>query len=157
VVEAALDQARVVKNSGEGREPAGVVAVAATPINEVGADVMRHRISRLQQLLLDALRRHGRVASLESLAALAAGLIPNLDTRPPYGRAPARARYVAVARAVATLRRRGLVDARRTPTKRGRLEWQFGPVGRLRPVWRFSHPGTRLWVRAIVDSLAPKT
>jgi hypothetical protein len=63
----------------------------------------------LQTRLLAALRRHGRETTLERLAALSAGLIPNLDARPPYGQAPTRSQYVSAARAVATLRRRGLI------------------------------------------------
>jgi hypothetical protein len=109
----------------------------------------------LQQKLLTALRRHGRETTLEGLAAFAAGLIPDVQTRPPYGQAPTRSQYVSTARAVATLHRRGLVHTKVTGTARGRLEWpENGPPG-ARPIWRFRHPGKRLIVRAAVDSLAP--
>jgi hypothetical protein len=111
----------------------------------------------LQLKLLTALHRHGREATLGSLAALAAGLTLDLDARPPYGQAPSRAKYVAVARAVATLRRRGLVHTEMTGTKRGRLEWPRSAAGAARPVWRFRHPGKRLIVRATVDSLGGET
>ncbi len=102
--------------------------------------------------LLHALRRHGRATSLGNLAALAAGLISDLDTRPPYGWVPPRATYVSVGRAVAGLRRRGLVDTKVAGTRKGSLEWPQNS----RPVWRFRHPGKRLIVRAVVDSLVPK-
>jgi hypothetical protein len=88
---------------------------------------------------------------------LAEGLIPNLDALPPYGRAPRRSRYVAVARAVAALRRRGLVNTYMAGTAKGRLEWPQNARAATRPVWRFRHPGKRLIVRAVVDSLAQKT
>jgi hypothetical protein len=114
---------------------------------------MPRPLGPLQHRLLLALRRHGRKASLQILAALAAGLINDLDTRPPYRWVPRRATYVAVARAVAVLRRRGLVDTTMTGTANGRLEWPQ----KSHPVWRFRHPGKRLIVRAVVDSLAPKS
>lgn len=70
---------------------------------------MPRPLGPLQNKLLAALRRHGRDTTLEGLAALSAGLIPDLDARPPYGRAPTRSEYVSTARAVAALRRRGLI------------------------------------------------
>jgi len=103
----------------------------------------------LQRRLLAALIRHGRECSLQSLAALASGIISDLSTRPPVGRVPPRATYVAVARAVAGLRRRGLVTARIVGTTKGSLEWHLGAP----PVWRFRHPGKRLVVSLVVDSL----
>jgi hypothetical protein len=118
---------------------------------------MPRGLGPLQLKLLTALRRHGREATLGSLAALAAGLSPNLNARPPYGRAPSRAQYVSVARAVAALRRRGLVHTTMAGTKRGCLEWPRSAAGAARPVWRFRHPGKRLIVRATVDSLVAKT
>jgi hypothetical protein len=113
---------------------------------------MPRPLGPLQLKLLAALRRHGRATTLGNLTALAAGLILDLDTRPPYGWVPPRAAYVAVARAVAGLHRRGLVDTTMTGTAKGRLEWSQN----ARPVWRFRHPGKRLIVRAGVDSLVPK-
>jgi hypothetical protein len=106
----------------------------------------------LQRRLLDALRRHAGQASLAALTAFVAGLIPDLNARPPEGRIPRRAVYVATARAVAALRRRGLVDTEIAGTAKGRLEWAPG----ARPLWRFRNPSTRLLVRAVVDSLVPK-
>jgi hypothetical protein len=117
---------------------------------------MPRRPGPLQLTLLHALRRHGRETSLESLAAFAAGLIPNLDARPPLGRAPARAQYVATARAVAALRHRGLIETRTIGTKKGRILWLPDANGRVLPAWVFRHPGKRLLVRATVDSLSPK-
>lgn len=114
---------------------------------------MSRTLGPVQLKLLHALRRHGREATLESLAAFAAGLIPNLEARSPYGRAPSRAQYVSVARAVAALRRRGLVRTETAGTARGRIEWTRTPAGTMRPVWRFRHPGKRLIVRPVVDSL----
>ncbi len=118
--------------------------------------VMGIPLGALQRRLLHAVRRHGSEASLESLAALAAGLIQDLGARPPQGRAPTRSQYVAVARAVASLRRRGLVEARIMGTAKGRLLWPRSASARLRPVWRFVHPGKRLLVRP-VDSLSAKS
>ncbi len=63
------------------------------------------------------------------VAALAAGLIDDLATRPPYGRAPSRACYTAVTRAIAALRRRGLVVTETVGTTRGRMEWLRGDDG----------------------------
>jgi hypothetical protein len=118
---------------------------------------MKDRLGPLQTKLLTALRRHGHEVSLGSLAAFAAGLIPDLKARPPYGRAPRRATYVAVARAVAGLRRRGLVSTTMAGTTRGRLEWRQTGDGKVRPVWRFRHPGKRLLVRPTVDSLGQES
>jgi hypothetical protein len=84
----------------------------------------------LQQTLLAALRRHGR--------------------------APTRSQYVSAARAVATLRRRGLIHTRVAGVARGRLEWPRNGSGVARPTWRFKHPGKRLIVRLTVDSFAAK-
>ena len=117
---------------------------------------IQHGLGPLQLKLLHALHRHGRETSLESLAALAVGLIPDLATRPPKEPLPRRATYVAVARAIATLRRRGLVHTEMAGTARGRLEWPQNATGAARPVWRFRHPGKRLIVRPVVDSLLPE-
>jgi hypothetical protein len=62
-----------------------------------------------------------------------------------------------VARAVATLRRRGLVHTEMAGTAIGRLEWPQNAAGAVRPVWRFRYPGKRLIVRAVVDSLRSKS
>src|SRR4051812_13517970 len=97
----------------------------------------------IQHKLLAALRRHGRDTTLESLAALSAGLIPDLNARPPYGRLPTRSQYASAARAVATLHRRGLIHTEVAGTARGRLEWPLNANAGLRPVWRFRHPGKR--------------
>jgi hypothetical protein len=119
--------------------------------------IVQARVERglgpLQRRLLHALRRHGRDTSLQSLAALASGLIPDLGTRPPYGGRTPHSRYVSVARAVAALRRLGLVDTQMAGTRKGRLEWSQN----ARPVWRFRHPSKRLIVRAVVDSLGQKS
>ena len=132
--------------------PTARVAVAA-----VAAPQMPMSLGPLQLKLLHALRRHGREASLVSLADIAAGLIPDRATRPPQEPLPRRATYVSVARAVATLRRRGLVHAEMAGTAIGRLEWPQNATGTVRPVWRFRHPGKRLIVRAVVDSLRSKS
>jgi hypothetical protein len=87
----------------------------------------------LQVKLLQALRRYGCETSLESLAAYAAGLIPALGTRPPIVPGPRRATYVAVARAIATLRRRGLVHTEVIGTANGRLEWPRNVAGAVCP------------------------
>jgi hypothetical protein len=117
----------------------------------------QHGLGPLQLKLLHALRRHGRETSLESLAAYAAGLIPDLATRPPHSPLPRRSTYVSVSRTVASLRRRGLVDTKVAGTANGRLEWPQNAPGAARPVWRFRHPGKRLIVRPVVDSLRPKS
>jgi hypothetical protein len=114
---------------------------------------IQHGLGPLQLKLLHALHRHGRETSLESLAAYAAGLVPDLATRPPFVMVPRRSAYVSVARAITTLRRRGLVDTEMAGTARGRLEWPQNATGAARPVWRFRHPGKRLIVRPVVDSL----
>jgi hypothetical protein len=102
----------------------------------------------LQLRLLDALRHHRREASLGSLAALAAGLIPDLgDARLPAHRGVSPARYSAVARAVAALRRRGLIETRMAGSTRGRMTWLPAPDGRRRPVWQFRNPTRRLHVK----------
>lgn len=117
---------------------------------------MSRPLGPLQQKLLAALRRHGRDTTLESLAALSAGLIPDLNARPPFGRDPSRPKYVSVARAVSTLHRRGLVDVEVAGVARGCLEWPKNANAGARPAWRFRHPGKRLRVRAVVDSLLSK-
>jgi hypothetical protein len=114
---------------------------------------MARPLGPLQQKLLAALRRHGRETTLGSLAALSAGFIPDLVDRPPCGRVPTRSEYVSVARSVAALRRRGLVHTEVAGTARGRLEWPRNGSAGARPVWRFLHPGKRLIVRLVVDSL----
>ena len=103
----------------------------------------------LQRRLLDALIRHGRDASLQSLAHYAAGIISTLDTRPPVGRVPGRSTYVATARAVAALRRRGIVTTRVVGTTKGSLEWPANG----KPTWRFKNPSTRLMVSLVVETL----
>jgi hypothetical protein len=108
-----------------------------------------HPFGSLQRLLLEALRRHGREASLQTLAMFAGAIIPDLGTRPPGGRAPSRARYVAVARAVAALRRRGLVQVERVGVVRGRIEWLPARGGRLQAKWHFLNPTTWIRVRAV--------
>jgi hypothetical protein len=132
--------------------PATVAAALGHTPARASSTSMSRPPGPLQRKLLGAMRRHGRATSLASLAALAAGLVPDLDTRPPYCWVPPRATYVSVARAVAGLRRRGLVDTEVAGTKKGRLEWPRN----TRPVWRFRHPGKRLIVRAGVDSLVLK-
>jgi hypothetical protein len=117
---------------------------------------MPRGLGTLQLKLLTALRRHGRATNLESLAALAAGLTPDLDARPPYGRSPSRATYVATARAVAALRRRGLVQTKMVGTRRGRIEWiRMLPDGRPHPRFRFRNPSKYLLVTCSMRSPGP--
>ncbi len=115
---------------------------------------MPRALGHIQLKILTALRRHGREARLDSLAAFVAGLIDDLGARLPYGRSPSRSQYVSAVRAVAALERRGLVETAVVGTAKGRMEWRIED-GRLRAVWRFRHPGKRLIVRAAapVDSL----
>jgi hypothetical protein len=132
--------------------PATVAAASGHSPARASSTSMSRPPGPLQLKLLGAMRRHGRATSLGNLAALVLGLILDLEARPPYGWVPPRATYVSVARAVAGLRRRGLVDTEVAGTRKGRLEWPQNS----RPVWRFRHPGKRLIVRACVDSLVPK-
>lgn len=148
---AACDRGKTVDRAGDIRP-----SLAALEQRNQTGEPMPRSLGPLQLKLLYALRRHGREASLERLVAFAAGLVPNLDARPPYG-SPRRSTYVSVARAVATLRRRGLVETKAAGTRKGRIEWQRTPAGAARPVWRFRHPGWRLVVRPVVDSLPPET
>jgi hypothetical protein len=117
---------------------------------------MSRGLGKTQLKLLAALRHHGREARLESLAALSAGLIGDLGSRVPFGRAPSRSQYVATSRAVATLRRRGLVDVQGVGTKRGKMEWPRRPDGTVRPVWRFRNPSRYALVRVSVDTSPPE-
>ena len=110
----------------------------------------------LQEKLLHALRRHGRETSLASLAAFAAGLVPDLSTRLSPDRVPSRAQYSATARAVAALKRRGLVATTTVGIAKGRIDWgspkRWPPI----PVWRFRNPSTRAIVHPLpVESLSP--
>jgi hypothetical protein len=89
------------------------MAANPAPCPHLSENTMPRTTGPLQRKILAALRRHGREAPLEDLAALAANLIADLDLRPPYGRAPSAAQYKATARAVAALRRRGLVAVER--------------------------------------------
>jgi len=107
---------------------------------------MSRGLGPLQLKLLAALRAHGQEASLEVLASFAASLIPDLGARLPYGRAPSRAKYVATARAVATLCRRGLVETETYGTTRGVIEWYRDECGVVRPKWRFRNPTKRVMV-----------
>jgi hypothetical protein len=140
-------------------QPQGSLATVATvgtpghTPEQASITAVSRPLGPLQLRLLDALRRHGRATNLQTLAALASGVSLDLEARPPHGWVPPRAMYVSVARAVAGLRRRGLVDTKVAGTKRGRLEWPQN----ARPVWRFRHPGKRLIVRAGVDSLVAKS
>jgi hypothetical protein len=111
----------------------------------------RHTMPRtpgpLQLKLLAALRRDGRESSLGALAAFAAGLIPDLGTRLPAQQGPSRAQYSAAARAVAALRRRGLIQTRMVASTRGRMLWLPAADGRPCPVWRFRNPTRSLFVK----------
>ena len=109
---------------------------------------MSQRLGPLQIRLLHALHQHGRETSLQSLAALAAGIIPELRSRPPARVLPGLATYKAVARAVAALRRRGLINTRMIGAARGQIVWQRGPGGTTAPRWQFRNPTRRLFVKA---------
>jgi len=113
---------------------------------------MSRALGPLQQRLLNALRRHGRETNLGALAAFAAGAIPDLVTRPPAHQGPSRAQYSAASRAVAALRRRGLVQTRMAASTRGRNLWLPATDGRLRPLWQFRNPTRRLFVKLAPDS-----
>jgi len=121
--------------------------VVAHAARTTGQGIMPHTPGPLQLRLLAALRRHGRETNLTSLAAFAAGLIPDLATRPPAQTGASPAQYSAVARAVAALRRRGLVQARMVGSMRGHMVWLPAADGRRRPVWRFQNPTRCLFVR----------
>ncbi len=108
---------------------------------------MPRTLGPLQLRLLDALRHHGREASLGSLAAFAAGLIPDLGTRPPAQAFASWAQYTATARAVANLRRRHFIDTRMVASTRGRLVWPLAADGRPRPIWQFRNPTRLLYVK----------
>jgi hypothetical protein len=116
---------------------------------------MTRHLGPLQQQLLHALRRHGREATLVSLAALAAGLVSDLQARLPLDRAPSRAQYSSTARAISALRRRGLVTTLTAGIAKGRIEWCSGDRWPPSPLWRFRNPSTRTLVRAVpVETLA---
>ena len=108
---------------------------------------MTRPLGPLQLRLLDALRRHGRETSLGSLAAFAARLIPDIGARLPAHVAASRPQYSAVARAVAALRRRGLIETRMAGSTCGRMTWLPAPDGRCRAVWQFRNPTRRLHVK----------
>jgi hypothetical protein len=108
---------------------------------------MPRPLGPLQLRLLGALRHHGREASLQSLAAFAAGLIPDLGTRPPAQAFATWAQYTATARAVAALRRRHFIDTRMAASTRGRMMWPPATEGRPRPVWQFRNPTRLLYVK----------
>jgi hypothetical protein len=109
---------------------------------------MTGELGPLQLKLLAALRRHASESTLENLVAFAAGFVPDLATRPPINRKPPRAVYASTARAVAALRRRGLVQVRSSGTAKGRIQWLPTPSGRLHGIWRFRHPAWRLRIWA---------
>jgi hypothetical protein len=113
---------------------------------------IQHGLGPLQQRLLHALRRHGRETNLGALAAFAAGAIPDLGTRLSAHQAPSRAQYNATSRAVAALRRRGLIETRMAASTRGQITWLPPVDGRPRSVWRFRNPTRRLFVKLAPDS-----
>jgi hypothetical protein len=80
---------------------------------------MPRTLGPLQLRLLDALRRHGRETNLGSVAAYAAGLTSDLGTRLLPHQGPSWAQYSATARAVAALRRRGLIQTRMAAPRAG--------------------------------------
>lgn len=147
----AADTIELLERGDSAMKPAGTEG--GKPQTDREVPEVTAPLGPLQKRLLDALRRHGRNCSLQSLAALAAGIIPDLNACPPFGWMPPRAGYVATARAIAALRRRGLVTTRMIGTTKGRIEWPTDG----KPVWRFRNPSTRLVVSLVVDSLVTKS
>jgi len=71
---------------------------------------MSRGLGHVQRLVLEALQQHTASVDLETLAYLVAGQIDDLH-QPRPDEPPPPATYKAVARAVASLERRGLVIA----------------------------------------------